>query len=111
MSTSLGNAYNVTNLFYSGTFALRDGDEPAVWQLNGFGNTGASTYELRDRGLEVALGSRPAARMTQDFAAFTAPLILRCPCREASRHRWPPGYQTENARNLPAGITYTAPST
>lgn len=107
MSTSLGNAYNVTNLFYSGTFALRDGDEPAVWQLNGFGNTGASTYELHDRGLEMALGSRTAVRMTQDFAAFTAPFDFTLPLQGGVLPQVAPGYQTENARNLPAGITYT----
>lgn len=107
MSTSLGNAYNALNLFYSGTFALRDGDEPAVWELSGFGNTAASSYELLDRGLEVVLGSRVSVVMTQNFSRVTAPFDFTLPLAGGSLPQLAPGYQTQVGRPLPLEVDMT----
>ena len=107
MSTSLGNAYNALNLFYSGTFALRDGDEPAVWELSGFGNTAASSYELLDRGLEVVLGSRAPVVMTQNFSRVTAPFDFTLPLAGGLLPQVAPGYQTRVGRPLPVEVDMT----
>lgn len=107
MSTSLGNAYNALNLFYSGAFALRDGDEPAVWELSGFATTSASSYELLDRGLEVVLGSRAPIVMTQNFSRVTAPFDFTLPLAGGSLPQMAPGYQTQVGRPLPVGVDMT----
>lgn len=107
MSTSLGNAYNALNLFYSGTFALRDGDEPAVWELSGFGNTAASSYELLDRGLEVVLGSGAPVAMTQNFSRVTAPFDFTLPLAGGVLPHMATGYQTPVGRPIPLGVAMT----